>query len=55
MEPGFGVSGAKVQTIFFLKLKTSIHLEEKCYVHNIFVIFLQKIVSNRLLLVVMSE
>lgn len=47
--------GQKYKQFFFLKLQTSIHLEEKCYVHNIFVIFLQKIVSNRLLLVVMSE
>ena len=26
---------------FFLKLQVSIHLEEKCYVHNIFTTFSQ--------------
>ena len=33
----------------------SIHLEEKCYVHNIFTTFSQQIVSDMLLLIVMSE
>ena len=38
-----------------MKLQISIHLEKKYYVHNIFTIFSQQIVSGRLLLVVMSE
>ena len=55
MELGLRVKGAKSITFFFfLKLQISIHLEEKCYVHNIFTTFSQQFVSGRQLLVVMS-
>ena len=53
MELGLRVRGQKY-IFFFLKLQISIYLEEKCYVYNIFTIFSQQIVSERLLLVVMS-
>ena len=35
----FGRDGQKYKQFFVLKLQISIHLEEKCYVHNIFIIF----------------
>ena len=56
MELGLRVKGGKSITFFFffLKLQISIHLEEKCYVHNIFTTFSQQFVSGRQLLVVMS-
>ena len=51
---GLRVRGGKsIRKFFFETL--SIHLEEKCYVYNIFTIFSQQIVSGSLLLVVMSE
>ena len=52
MELGLRVRGQKYK--FFLELQISIYLEEKCYVYNIFTIFSQQIVSERLLFVVMS-
>ena len=55
MELGLRVREVKSINNFFLQLQVSIHLEEKYYVHNIFIIFSQQIVSGRLLLVVMSE
>ena len=54
-ELGLRVRGDKSINKFFLKLQVSIHLEEKCYVHNIFTTFSQQIVSGKLLLVVISE
>ena len=54
MELGLRVKGGKSIIFFFLKLQISIHLEEKCYVHNIFTTFSQQFVSGRQLLVVMS-
>ena len=54
-ELGLRVRGGKSISKFFLKLQVRIHLEEKCYVHNIFTTFSQQIVNGSLLLVVMSE
>ena len=55
MELGLRVRGGKSTNIYFLKLQVSIHLEVKCYVHNIFITFSQQIESGRLLLIVRSE
>ena len=54
-ELGLRVREGKSISKFFLKLQVSIHLEEKCYVHNIFTTFSQQIVNGSLLLIVMSE
>ena len=55
-ELGLRVRGGKsISKFFFLKLQVSIHLEEKCYVHNIFITFSEQIVNGSLLLVVMCE
>ena len=54
-ELGLRVREGKSISNFFLKLQVSIHLEEKCYVHNIFTTFSQQIVNGSLLLIVMSE
>ena len=53
-ELGLRIRGGKSINKFFFETP-SIYLEEKWYVHNIFTIFSQQIVSGRLLLVVMSE
>ena len=53
-ELGLRVRRSKSIIFFFWKLQISIHLEEKCYVHNIFTTFSQQFVSGRQLLVVMS-